>query len=407
MISKQVVGQSSRLEAVKNGLVNGILARNINLQYIASISSKNDLKKYRNHEPLVAKDTLTANFLRFSDFVYDTKNEVYIGKVFLSNRYLYNDFKKKYKTNQSFKNDKNGYFMMCKLYRVDNVFKVNIYPDLLTNIYDKSKLGNAQERETLGIDVATITDKDKHFEALQKIVAIPDMTVSDFIAKPSTMNNSINQSLLTINFKKLIKFFRVLEDKDKQLIGLELEYNKYSYSDDLIENHYKYDYRNYNDSLMNTQSVAETAFINSWIFKDIVPNKAISTTIVYENSNKRAQYVPFSSQNEVFQKQTITVKNPNLVSGWFLAGRLSTDNIEDPTKKIEEKIIEVSAGDTIKTSVKIDLLNFVPEKIDNKQTNPTVLVNDIPVATRLKVVELREVPIKNKKQIWLKVTGEL
>jgi hypothetical protein len=255
----------------------GIYERIINLGYIPSP------KQYKQSEPLIAHNEFTLLFLRFSGFESVLSGTAYVGRVFMSERYVEKDYNRKYRNRAAYETDKDGFFMACKLYFDERTleYRLNIYPDHLLNICRGS--GNSSPFKGMHFNKAECTGTTQHWASLKYVVALTDKHYDNFsdendIADIRRFLNSVPSSanlyhnylhsarpalaetddedelspstadltqrqknmLREINLRKQIKYFRVDPDPDKgaaQLAAsLTLRFTKYALSEDLLDN---------------------------------------------------------------------------------------------------------------------------------------------------------------------------
>lgn len=347
LFNYKAFGQANdaKMSDIKKELQNGVFMRTMNLQFVNSIDAKMLKKNYKQKIQLKPRDVPTYNFLRFSAFEYDVAHDAYVGKVFLSNRYLFWEFRKKYPNQDSLLQDKDGYFMMCKLYKYKKEFKLNIYPELVTNIYKKN-FCSKKERAALGIDTLKMTNAKEYFEALKRVTLIKDNEASDFIAQPQNLskNNVLETPFkemgLRINFKKQIKIFKIKLNEQKQITALDLQYNKYAFSDDLIETNYSFEFQK-------------------------------------------------NSTNLIPKKDTIV---------WILAGEMP--EVKESKKAITENISEIEIGKTVFVKGEVEMFDAIESR---EIVQPRRTQN----AQNWKVLEIREIEDNKKKLIWIKIEGEL
>ncbi|RRB04437.1 hypothetical protein [Larkinella rosea] len=237
----------------------GIYERIINLGYLPSPP-----KFTRGFTPQ-AHNEFTFVYLRFSDFEPTSDQRAYIGKLFMSERYLESHYNKRYTHHKVYENDKDGFFMMCKLYFDERTleYRLNVYPDYVLNICRGDMHANKQR----------CTSTEQHWKSLKYVAQLPDRYFDDFSQRDNTdstkaflttTDSQLNirhmevsgaasihpdsvrykpsptarNLLRTINLSKQIKAFKVgfLED-EMTSIGktLTLKWTKYPLSEDLIE----------------------------------------------------------------------------------------------------------------------------------------------------------------------------
>lgn len=250
----------------------GIYERIINFGYIPSP------ERYEPTQRLTAHNEFTLLFLRFDGFEPVLDGTAYVGRVFMSERYLERDYNRKYTSRASYQTDNDGFFMACKLYFDERTLehRLNIYPDYLLNICRSSKrpfkgmhfnqkdCRNAAQHWASLKYVVALNDKhyDKfsdendladvwaflknvpetanicttHLESVSRVAtdAGVDTDESDTPAITKLQENMIRE----INLRKQIKYFRVDLDRDAANIAasLTLRFTKYALSEDLLDN---------------------------------------------------------------------------------------------------------------------------------------------------------------------------
>ena len=261
----------------------GVYERIINFGYIPS-------KTYQRDERLTAHNEFTLLFLRFAGFEPDSGGTAYIGRVFMSERYLEKDYNRKYTSRAAYQTDKDGFFVACKLYFDERTleYRLNIYPDHLLNICRKS----ANPFKGMHFNQKACTGAAQHWASLKCVLSIDDrhydqfsdendsLAVHSFLgAIPARANicktylasvaasiadslpivkiTQLQKNMLReINLRKQIKCFRVEIDKSAAphiAPSLTLRFTKYALSDDLLDNTtYSYTFIPY-EKLSNTQ----------------------------------------------------------------------------------------------------------------------------------------------------------
>lgn len=325
------------IHRIKNALENGIFARNMNLQYIRSLD-KHDKKPYPN------ADSLTAYFFRFYNLEWVANSQCYVGKVFLSERYLKRDFVAKFKNSDSFKTDKEGFYMMCKLYVYEQKFiYINIYPDYITNIYDKSLC-----KEMNITFSGKYPTSDEYFVGLKSFVLKKDILNTDLFAVAKDWNNTTKKK----QFKKFIKCFKVdISPSDSSVVGLTKKYTKYAFSDDRIEDPvYELDYKAYKN--IPNDNAALLAFVEPWECSDIGPSDVPppdDLINLVEQSSRQGIYIKSFSKERLDTTYKLVEKS-NKPFFWVYAGVLQKDSLSmaDTTKCIvcipNDKIISLKNG---------------------------------------------------------------
>jgi hypothetical protein len=266
---------AANLNRIAQRMSTGIYERIINLGYIPSP------ERYKRSDQLIAHTEFTMLFLRFYDFEPVLDGTAYVGKVFMSERYLEKDYNRKYTSRAYYETDQDGFFMACKLYFDERTleYSINIYPDYLLNICRKS--GNPFK----GMHFNKIECKTaaQHWESLRYVASLGDKHYDQFSdendaadihrfldSAPSPCN--VYRSYLTppqpltatlaeeeselpvskitkmqknmlreINLRKQIKCFRIAFNDDpaqpvEMASALTLRFTKYALSEDLLDN---------------------------------------------------------------------------------------------------------------------------------------------------------------------------
>lgn len=253
--------QKTVLDSIVKRLQSGIYERTLNLGYIASTP-----KLSRKNVP-VPHNEFTMMIFRFYDFSYDTTSNSYIGKVFMGERYLESQYNKKYNSVAAYTNDKDGFFMACKLFYHEHSmeYRLHVYPDYILNIC------NTSHDPFMGTHFNTHICKntETHWQSIRYLAALNDQSynaiseendstqVSRFFKQairqkinidttfidPKTYFSGLSKKqkniLREINLHKHIKCFMVggFFDLAANLAkSLKLRSTKYSLSDDILEN---------------------------------------------------------------------------------------------------------------------------------------------------------------------------
>lgn len=262
----------SKLEAIAHRLDGSLYERIIPLGYIPSPGSYTE-------KEVVGHLEYTMVVFRFSRFEPVADTTAYVGQLFMSERYLERDYNKKYDSVRKYHDDKDGFFVACKLFFDERTleYRLNIYPDHSLNICrGVSSLDNVAKG--MHYNQRVCTSMNEHWQSLKHVLAIPDIhydqvsynrftnweQLYDFrqFLKPNNSwvnirslpsphtgrpDESAEAGLLSpkqinplpeINLRKHIKCFHVGNiGDDPATIGqtLKLRFTKYSLSDDLIE----------------------------------------------------------------------------------------------------------------------------------------------------------------------------
>ena len=253
--------QKAILDSIVKRLQSGIYERTLNLGYISSTT------KFSQKNVPVPHNEFTMMIFRFYDFSYDNALNSYIGKVFMGERYLESQYNKKYNSVAEYTNDKDGFFMACKLFYHEHSmeYRLHVYPDYVLNICDKF------HNPFMGTHFNThiCTNTETHWQSIRYLAALDDQSynaiseendstqVSQFFKLAirqkinidtgfvnqkthfSHLNHKQKNVLREINLHKHIKCFMVggFFDVPANLAkSLKLRYTKYSLSDDILEN---------------------------------------------------------------------------------------------------------------------------------------------------------------------------
>lgn len=268
--TKQPVAEDN-LGTIARQMQQRMYERVIDLGYLPSPD------KYDKTE-IIAHNELTMVVLRFSDFEPTADRSAYIGRVFMSERYLERDYNHKYSSKRIYEEDIDGFFYACKLYFDERSleYRLNIYPDHLLQICR----GSAKPFKAMHFNKKNCTSSEQHWESLKHVLALPDKHYDAYTASDDTLsiqnfltpaNPIVNiereyrsklaqtdgdgpadfhlttaqqYPLREINFRKHIKCFRVgFMDDLLPKIGetLSLKFTKYPLSEDMLEgNEYVY-----------------------------------------------------------------------------------------------------------------------------------------------------------------------
>lgn len=368
ILSFSVFSQKNRLDSIKNVLENGIYERQINFGYVSSPNNFDKNFEYPSH------NELTFMFYRFDFFEDSSVNNFfedgYMGKVFISERYLESDYLlDTYKNCNDFKNDKDGFFMFFKLYynEQNRDFRINVYPEYVYNICRKDMHWNTKvckdikEHEQTVIELIKLNDKyyKNFFEKND------NTTIKSFV---DTLNKYNNDSLKKyniaipskytkikknldfiriVNFKKQIKCFVVNTlDESSENLGktLQLAFTKYSYSEDLLENStYK---------LNNLECEKIFAKINTIKDKQKENGVTVTRNVLYRS-------LAVSPEPDDFFIENIT-SQPNLIRV-FLTGNES-EIMNQRAIRIKKKELENARKDSIDVNKEIENLQKILDK---------------------------------------------
>ncbi|WP_373515922.1 hypothetical protein [Persicitalea sp.] len=246
-----------KLDSLANQMVNsGVYERVIDFGYVHSP------KRYERNRSISAHNELTMFIVRFDKMEFDSSINSYIGRVFMGERYLEMSYNKIYSSITNYKNDKDGFFMMCKLYYEprSGEFRLNIYPNYVTNICERS--GNPFK----GMHYNTVLcdSTDQHWQSLRYLTALSDehsdnfsqtndsSNVFKFLNPPLPAVNIFRQDttysdlpkrkrnlLRELNLRKQIKCFTVgsirANHSGLSANSLRLKFTKYSLSEDFLD----------------------------------------------------------------------------------------------------------------------------------------------------------------------------
>lgn len=331
----------SKLDKLKKVLSENIYERQLNLGYVSSPD------KFDKNFAFPSTTRLNFLFYRFDFFAEDSTLDIfengYLGKVFVSERYLEEDYLlKTYKSSDDFKNDMNGFFYFFKLYynEENRDFRINIYPEYVYNICSKKMHWNNK----------TCNNLNQHREIINRLISLNDKyyknffeqnaqtTIEQFIRKfdgeknvqiPAVYTNKIEKRdfMRVVNFKNQIKCFMVntLDDFDKNnnCKELRLLFTKYSYSDDLLEN----------TSYTLIKSDYESVFVKIDSIKKVLRTNdlAVSRNVLYRSLAISPEPDDFFTDYAVSQSESnklIYLNVSQLLSQTTLLDHLSYDEIK-------------------------------------------------------------------------------
>ena len=316
----------------------GVYERVLNLGYIPSPAN------YNRTDTVDAHVEFTLLFFRFYGFERVDNEEAYIGKVFMSERYLEKHYNRVYTSRAAYETDKDGKFMACKIYFDERSleYRVNIYPDHLLNICQH----NCAPVKGMHFNRDACTTTEQHWQSLRYVLSMADKHFDDF-SKPDHSGainlflNPANQlvnidrnyltdsecsadvdlfkpkgkakrnTLLRINLHKQIKLFRLGSiDDSLQNVGktLTLKFTKYALSEDLIEG------PEYTCAFINLDSLHD------------------------DRLAARGQYGEFVSRNPLY-RSLIVSNEPNdlFISGLDLTPRLQFSYLGDSSLPLSTK----------------------------------------------------------------------
>jgi hypothetical protein len=171
---------TDKLEKLANQMMEGgVYERIVNFGYVPSPN-----KFIR--KSISAHNEFTMWIMRFDQMKLDTSSNTYIGRVFMGERYLEMYYNKKYRGIEEYKNDKDGFFMTCKLFYEPRTgeIRVNIYPDYVTNICTTA----TDPLKGMHYNTEKCKSTAQHWASLRYLAAIEDEHYDDF----SKTNDSVN-----------------------------------------------------------------------------------------------------------------------------------------------------------------------------------------------------------------------
>lgn len=255
------ISQKIVLDSIVKRLQSGIYERTLNLGYISSTTT------FSRKSVPIPHNEFTMMIFRFYDFSYDTASNSYIGKVFMGERYLESQYNKKYKSVAAYTNDKDGFFIACKLFYHEHSmeYRLHLYPDYVLNICDKS------HNPFMGTHFNThiCTNTETHWQSIRYLAALNDQSYNSINEENDStqvsrfLKTAIHQKInIDTGFVNQRAHFLYLSKKQKNMIreinlhkhikcfmvggffdvpanlakSLKLRYTKYSLSDDILAN---------------------------------------------------------------------------------------------------------------------------------------------------------------------------
>ncbi len=251
LLSVTKINGQSEIKVIKSSLENGISVRNMIMETVHSTENNKDKSFY------LPENKISCNYMRFYEFEPLKNESGYVGKVFMSERYEDEVFAKKFERLENFKSNKNGYYMICKIFISDGFYKINIYPNFELNVCNKkehkihknAKLGGKYVLQDglfcndKSYQNDTKTPEQRHYNKFEELVTLRDYESEDFWNRGNELYKK------EINYAKMIKCFRIntITTNDSiSILGFELEYTKNAKSNDKSYlTKYSYDYRPY------------------------------------------------------------------------------------------------------------------------------------------------------------------
>ncbi|MEZ4904073.1 MAG: hypothetical protein R2822_21160 [Spirosomataceae bacterium] len=195
-----VAGEGGNLEVITKKLAAGVFVRNMPQYDPEKLETKDTSQK----QPLYLSNTYY--FFRFdSIFAADATKQLYLAKLFVSERVFESTYQRRYKSPTDYKSETRGLYIMAKIYQENkDKIRIKVYPTYTTNIVSKKMYR----------DAAKTKDYTTHLNRLVE---------------------EVKDTNLDSLFFKEIKCFD-LEMRKDTIEGLRLAFTKYSHSDDEITN---------------------------------------------------------------------------------------------------------------------------------------------------------------------------
>ena len=255
------LSRKAALDSIAERLQRGIYERTINLGYISST-----VHTSRKKVP-VPHNEFTMMIMRFSELSYDPVSGNYIGKVFVGERYLESHYNKKYNSVAAYINDKDGFYMACKLFYHEHSmeYRLHVYPDYVMNICNESH----DPFTGMHFNTRVCDNTATHLRSIRFLAALDDESynsineendstqISNFLRLATALKLNIDTNFINkesrfsdlsgrkrnmlreINLRKHIKCFRVgdfFDSPSDMAKTLKIRYTKYSLSEDILEN---------------------------------------------------------------------------------------------------------------------------------------------------------------------------
>ena len=405
----------AQLDSIKNQMDNqGVFGRFANLQivdpvYPESKTNSRGPEDERNQQNI--RDTLTFDFLRIYALRAETSGDkqIYVGKAFLSNRHLLGYARKSYASIDSLKEEQIGTYMMCKLYENQGKAYLNLYPQYILNVCDKTI--------HTGLRCKNLSD---HFYQLMALVCQADMEHKDYTDRNNTL------------FGKYIKCFEI-DISDGKIRGLELAYTKNPFSDDRLGSvKYRFDFRPFKNLLGFENEAFDLGILEPYLANNtITPNPTETQDLLaFELAEKRVKWknavivaalslqgnsstmpLPPSrlelSDNWTVARADTLPGNPNSNEKWFFAGNLVLDNngkqaLKDTTVRGLSAILQKTPQDDIVLTQNVLVRPYCPSlaALGYQLAEP---VNALKKNTRVNVLAIKQIPYGTSKAIWLRI----
>lgn len=228
--------EKPKLEFWQDEIQRFFFIREMNAEFINNTSTTEESplpKSQRRFNYLRFFDCRSVNIKAYDKFNKESQN-VYIGKVFMSQTYFENDFNRLFDDSSKIFNNENGFFMSFKLFLSEtNEIRINIYPDFNNFCNPKQhKTFFKANNEVKKYIHYKCENSEFHFGKFVEVIGEPDYEIKEF------WTNEIKGN----NYNKFIKCFSL----DGNISGgpsliLTLLFTKFAQSNDRVtDNTYNY-----------------------------------------------------------------------------------------------------------------------------------------------------------------------
>jgi hypothetical protein len=344
--------------ATIQNLKSGFFVRQGLRQYNPGINPEKSLLGTVSKNPTLESDTYY--FIRFdSIFTLKERNDVYITKLFVSNRYFGDTYSKKFDNEAAIKNESHGLYLIGKIYkdRDTDKYRLNIYTDYTTNLVTKKMYPNA----SLSKDYTT---------HLQKLIgmAMEDNPDSTFYIE--------------------YKCFSIEPEK------LTLLYTKYARSDDKITtSSYHFDFSKYSDTKSKAIEVVQKPLVEN--IGSIDDSKS---DLIHQLGSAKIMTRPGTISDTLVALQSSFPKE-----SWVYAGMINKH------KKWETQYLKIEKDSINAVSLfDLNLRDLPPEKSKNGWQKGKIIYV-CPKDKKLIILKKELIPYykDGNMLIWLKVAPKL
>jgi len=343
------------------------------------------IRQIREHNPKQKVDSYSissleksAYFIRFDSVLVHSPEKGYdLLKVFKSDRYFEESFKKRYKK-ISYLSDTDGFHYLAKLTYSDSTnTELEIYPQLITNVCRKKMHGRKCGEK-------------------KKCKSTYDFHIQKLCSYAENIKKSTHKVNAQIWYETAIKGFELNVEKDAVVVALSKSYTKHASSDDeLLENFYQFKRLEVKaDSLFGEAVFAKA---NEDTAEDITPGVNVSDSVVAVTTVDRNNQLPIPVD--------VPVPSEEKIKGWVYAGKLKNIPISDTAYVFLNKpYIYHKDGDNWITATSLNLRISAPEKRNNVWKKGAIIKPTVPENYPIRRLSQKFIPgIDGYPLLWLEV----